>query len=115
MTSELACLALVMYMESSISSKDTQAYVGSVVIERAHQDHQSICKNIHKPVSYSWMFDGKNTKVDNQYLHEDIFPVAKAVMAKPKLKGYYYFNECQLGKRFKTDKKMIKSDTMCFY
>ncbi len=112
---ELACLALVMYMESSISSATTQQYVASVVIERAHQDRQSICKNIHKPVSYSWMFDGKNTKVDEKFLHKQIYPLAKAAMKQPRLKGYSFFNECTLGKRFKTKNKMIKSDTMCFY
>jgi hypothetical protein len=112
---ELACLALVMYMESSISSKTTQEYVGSVVIERAYQDRQSICKNIHKPISYAWMFDGKNTKVDEQFLQKKITPIAERVLKKPRLKGYYYFNECRLGKRFKTKNKMIKSDTMCFY
>ncbi len=112
---ELACLALVMYMETSISSATTQQYAGSVVIERAHHDKQSICKNIHKPISYSWMFDGKNTKVNEAFLHKKIYPLAKAVLNKPKLKGYYFFNECSLCKRFKTKNRMIKSDTMCFY
>ena len=112
---ELACLALVMYMESSISSVTTQQYVGSVVIERAYQDRQSICKNIHKPTSYAWMFDGKNTKVDKTFLTKKIYPIAKATIRKPALKGYYFFNECSLGKRYKTKNKMIRSDTMCFY
>lgn len=112
---ELGCLALVMYMESSISSVTTQAYVASVVIERAKQDKQTICKNIHRPISYSWMFDGKNTKVDQLFLHQKLYPIALAQLKKPRLVGYYYFNECRLGKRFKTKNKMIRSDTMCFY
>ena len=110
----LACLALVVYMESRGEALITQHYVASVAIQRAEQEEVSVCKSMKKPRAYSWLWDGVNTKVDPKQL-ELSKKVAKQELQKQTLQGRLYFNECRLGKRFRTEHKMIKSGGLCFY
>ena len=103
-----------MYMESRGESVTTQNYVGSVALNLASQDNTSVCKSIQKPRRYSWQWDGKHTKVDTIQL-KALEEQAKKLIKKRSLSGYYYFNECKLGKRFKTEKPLVKSGNLCFY
>lgn len=108
------CLALVIYMEANTQSKFTQSLVADVAIARADKENLSICSSMKKPKSYSWMWDGKSTKVNRERLKE-LEKVAKEELKRDKIRKRLYFNECNLGKRFKTENKMIRSEKLCFY
>lgn len=114
MTATLYCLSLVMYMEASIQSEYTQRLVASVVIERAKQEDTTICKSIKKRGAYSWMWDGKTTKVDSKAL-DKLQHVAQQELKHPTMTGRYFFNECTMKKRWTTKNKMIRSEKLCFY
>ena len=114
MTATLYCLSLVMYMEASIQSEYTKRLVASVVIERAKQEDKSICKSIKTRGAYSWMWDGRRTKVDQKVLHK-LHHISAQELFQPTITGRYFFNECTLGKRWKTKYKMIRSEKLCFY
>ena len=110
----VACLSLIMYMEALNQSDYTKALVADVAIERAKQEELSVCQSMKKKKSYSWMWDGKYTKVDRKLL-EGLKPIAARELKKPVVKGRFFFNECSLGKRFRTDYKLIRSEKLCFY
>ena len=110
----LSCLALVMYMEAQTQSEYTQRLVASVVIERAKQEDTTICKSIKKRGAYSWMWDGRNTKVDSKALAK-LQHVATQELKHPTMTGRYFFNECTLSRLWKTKYKMIRSEKLCFY
>lgn len=110
----LACLTLVLYMEARNQTTYTQSLVASVVIERAKTEHTTICKSIKRKGSYSWMWDGLNTKVDKK-LFNNIKEVASSELANPTITGRYFFNEKRMGKRYKTQNKPIVSGKLIFY
>jgi spore germination cell wall hydrolase CwlJ-like protein len=110
----IACLSLIMYMEALNQSNYTKALVADVAIERASQEGFSICKSMKVKKSYSWMWDGKNTRV-NRKLLEGLKPIAVKELKKPMVTGRYFFNECTMGKRWKTKYNMIRSEKLCFY
>lgn len=111
---EVHCIALVMYMEAQTQSIFTKSLVGSVVIERAKQENTAICKSIKKRGGYSWMWDGKHTKIKKEHLVK-LYPLAQKELKKPTITGRYFFNECNLGKRWRTPYRVIKSEQLCFY
>ena len=113
----IACLSLIMYMEALNQGDYTKALVADVAIERAKQEELSVCQSMKRKKSYSWMWDGKNTKVDNQIL-KDLRQIAVSELKKPTITGRYFFNECRSaskGRRYKTEYKLIKSEKLCFY
>lgn len=112
--SSVACLALIMYMESRGEPLQTQQYVASVAIERAMQEQVTICESMKKPRAYSWMWDRKKTKVDHKRLNA-LKTIAVRELATPTLKGRMYFNERKLGKLWRTRYKPTVSGNLIFY
>lgn len=110
----VSCLALILYMEASTQSLHTQTLVADVVIARAEKEKLSICSSMKKPKSYSWMWDRKRTKVQKEKL-ESLKKIASQEIRRNKSRARLYFNECSLGKRFKTPNRMIRSEKLCFY
>ena len=110
----IACLSLIMYMEALNQGDYTKALVADVAIERAKQEELSVCQSMKRKKSYSGMWDGKSTKV-NKKLLEGLKPIAVKELKKPVVTGRYFFNECSMGKRYKTKYKLIKSEKLCFY
>lgn len=112
---DIKALLLIVFMEASTQSEATQRLVASAAIARAQHEKTSIYKSMKKPKTYSWMWDGRNTKVPWDILRKRYSRLVAEELAKPSMKGRIYFNECSLGKRFKTDFKMIRSGQLCFY
>ena len=110
----LACLALVMYMEARGEPVLAKTYTAAVAVNLASQDNTSVCKSLSKKYRYSWMWDKRNTFVDKSKTLK-LESVAQKVILNNPLPGYYFFNECRLGKRFKTPKEMVKAGNLCFY
>jgi spore germination cell wall hydrolase CwlJ-like protein len=110
----LSCLALLIYMEASTQGSFTQSLVADVAIARAEKEKLSICASMRKPKSYSWMWDGKHTKVDTKKLKQ-LEKIALQELKRVKIRTRTYFNTCSLGKRYKTKNKMIRSEKLCFY
>lgn len=111
---DVHCIALVIYMEAQTQSIFTKSLVASVAIERAKQEDTTICKSIKKRGSYSWMWDRRNTVVKNEHLTK-LYPIARKELKNPTIKGRYFFNECTLGKRWRTPYQVIRSEKLCFY
>ena len=112
--STLSCLALIIYMEASTETSFTQSLVADVAIARATSEQLSICQSMKRPKSYSWLWDGKATKVDKAKLKE-LEKVAKQELYRSKVRKRLYFNNCWMGKRFKTENKLLRSGKLCFY
>lgn len=110
----LACLALIIAMEARNQNDYTRSLVADVAIERAKVENVSICKSMKKKASYSWMWDGVNTKLTSEIL-ADVTKVAFKELKSPRITGRYFFNECSLGRRYKTKYTMIRSEKLCFY
>ena len=110
----LSCLALIIYMEASTQSSFTQSLVADVAIARAEKEKLPICSSMKKPKSYSWMWDGRNTKVKKDKL-KTLEEIANKELKRNRIRTRFYFNECTLGKRFKTPNKMVRSEKLCFY
>ena len=110
----VACLALILFMESRGESLQTQQYVASVAIERAKQEAVPLCQSMKKPRAYSWLWDGVKTKVDPKQL-DALKKVAVKELANPTLKGRMYFNERRIGRRYRTSHKPIVSGNLIFY
>jgi spore germination cell wall hydrolase CwlJ-like protein len=103
-----------MFMEARSEPLLAQQYVASVVIERARKEEVTLCASIKKPKSYSWMWDGVNTKVPAEELKR-FEMLAAEQLRKPSLSDRLYFNECSLGKRYATQFKVLRSGKLCFY
>jgi spore germination cell wall hydrolase CwlJ-like protein len=107
-------MALIIYMEARSESLITQSLITEIVYNRAEQDKRTICEELKHPKSYSWMWDGVSTPIDDKNAYAIALNIAKQTMTHRKLKGYRFFNICK-GKKFKTRKKVIKSGKICFY
>lgn len=112
--SVISCLTLIIFMESRGVSDTTKNYVASVAVEKAKYEGTGVCQSMKKKATYSWMWDGRTTKVDKK-LQDSFQHIAYKQLDNPSLPGRLYFNECSLGKRYKTPYKVIKSDNLCFY
>jgi len=115
MASTIYCLSLIIFMEASIENNLTRSLVASTAIERANKEGLGICESMKKPKSYSWLWDGKRTKVKSKWLEKTYYPIARKELKKQTMVGRVYFSECKLGKRFPTPNKLIKSGHLCFY
>ena len=110
----LACLALIVFMESRGESLQTQKYVASVAIERARQEEVTLCQSMKKPRAYSWMWDNKHTRVNKAEL-EKLKVVAAHELRKPSLEGRLFFHERRVGRLYRTPYKVITSGNLIFY
>ena len=110
----LSCLALIIAMEATNQNEKTRTLVADAAIERAYQENLSICESMKVKATYSWYWDGKPNKIDKKVL-SDITKLAIKEVKSPTYKGMIYFNECWLGKRWKTKNRMIRSEKLCFY
>ena len=112
--STLGCLALIVAMEARNQALITQHYVASVAIERAKEEGTNICSSMKKPRAYSWLWDGKNTRVDKNSM-TIATQVATKELQRQTLKGRLFFNEKRYKKRFDTPHKPIVSGDLIFY
>ena len=110
----MACLALIIAMEARNQNDYTKSLVADIAIERAKVENVSICSSMKKPKAYSWMWDGVNTKLTSDILMEAT-KIARKELKSPIVTGRYFFNECTLGRRYKTQYRMIRSEKLCFY
>ncbi len=120
MTSSLACIVLILYMEGRSLPDNGQKLIAQVVINRATKDGKSICDEMSKPSSYTFYHKKKVYMVDDIDALVKATVLGKEVLEKntnPKYKplGYLYFNECRLKKRFITEMKVRKIANMCYY
>lgn len=108
----LTCLALIAYMEARGESLQTKNYVIQAAYSIAEQENTTVCGTLRKRGIYSWMWDRKQTKVDKTMLVN-----LKKILSFRRKEGFNrrFFNHCRLGKRFKTENRMIKSGKLCFY
>ena len=112
----LSCLALILYMEARSEPVITQQLVASVALERAKNEKLELCSSIKKPKAYTWMWDGINTPVDKTSKeYTKALKLARQALARQTLAGRLYFNNCTLGRRWKTSYKVIRSGKLCFY
>lgn len=112
--SVISCLTLIIFMESRGEPIQTQHYVASVAIERAKNEHIGVCESMKKPRAYSWMWDGRKTRVDKK-LQDSFNAIAQTEMKRPSLPGRLYFNERKLSKRYRTGYKPVVSGNLIFY
>lgn len=110
-----ACLALIIYFESRSENDLTQRYVAQVAMNKSDYYEESICKNLNRQRVYSFMFDGKPEVITENDSHKKAIEIANHSIKNRTLDGYLYFNECRLGRKYKTDKKMIRTKKLCFY
>lgn len=108
------CLAMIIYFEARGESELTQRYVASVAIERAKQEQVSLCVSMKKPRSYTWVWDKKPNAVPKQSL-KPFEVLAVNEMRKPTLRGYTFFNEHRMHRRYSTSNRLIKSGHLVFY
>jgi hypothetical protein len=114
------CLTYILFREASTLPVQGWHKTAEVVINRAVKNNITICEELNKANSYSFLHDNKP---DNISGIEDINLLAKLVpLARKKLwqykgnaEGYLYFNECKLGKKYQTKHKMLKIKNMCYY
>ena len=106
-----SCIALVLYMEARSESFLTQSQVAYVVMNRAAKEKLTVCASIKKPRSYSWMWDGKNTPVDREWIRKTVNKPLERNLIGNRL----YFNECRLGKLWRTPYTVVRINNLCFY
>lgn len=97
-------------MEAGNQPVSAQLEVANTALSIAKARKVSLRKSLRIPKIYSWMWDGRNTTVPKSELEK-----LKKIVIKAKPNGRIYMNHCRLGKRFKTDKKMIRKGELCFY
>lgn len=108
----LACLSLIVYMEARGEPLQTKNYVVQAAYEIAEQERSTVCNTLRKRSIYSWMWDGKNTKIDKSALAE----LKRSLNLRQKKNfNRRFFNNCRLGRRYKTNTQMIRSGKLCFY
>lgn len=120
MISVVSCLTLVVYMESRGLPESAQQLVAQTVINRAKKTKVSVCDEVKGFNNYSFYHDKKPELVDDIAALEKAVHIAKKVVKLNDSVGYVptnytYFNECFLGKRYKTKVPMNKIKNMCFY
>lgn len=111
----LACLALIIYHEARSMPLQAQNLVAQVAITRAYKEEQSVCKSLKVKKSYSFMWSGRSRGMKEAKAKTIAYQVARKNLYKHANHSYTYFNECSLGKRFKTKTKMIRIKKLCFY
>lgn len=131
----LTCLALIIYMEGSNQSIQTQDFLAEFALEKANDNNTTVCKTIFNGHIYSWSHNGDLRKrgvsiykkkdkivVKNDVLEEEAYSVARTIarhaILRQQIRNHTYFNNCSVGKkgrRFKTDYAVLKSEKLCFY
>lgn len=111
----LACLALIVYMEARSEPVLAQTLVAQVVINRAKAEETTICNSMKRPRSYSFYWDGKPNLVKEKEVYDEVLKLSNRVLKQNNLENRLYFNECSLGKRFKTKYKVQRTGKLCFY
>jgi spore germination cell wall hydrolase CwlJ-like protein len=111
----LACLALIIYHEARSMPLQAQHLVAQVAITRAYNEKQSVCKSLNVKKGYSFMWDKRSNSMKEVKAKTIAYQVAKKSLHKHANHSYTYFNECTLGKRFKTKTRMVRIKKLCFY
>ena len=111
----LACLALIIYHEARSMPLQAQHLVAQVAITRAYKEEQSVCKSLKVKKSYSFMWDRRSNSMKEDKAKTRAYQVARKTLHNHANHSYTYFNECTLGKRFKTKTRMIRIKKLCFY
>ena len=111
----LACLALIVYMEARSEPELAQTLVAQVAVNRAKSEGTTICKSMRKPRSYSFYWDGRRNKITEKEVYSSVTKVANRVLTQDSIANRLYFNECSLGKRYKSSFKIKKVGRLCFY
>jgi spore germination cell wall hydrolase CwlJ-like protein len=113
--SSIACLALIIYFEARGEPDLAQRMVAEVAIHRAKTEDKPICKSLKTPRSYSFMWDKHSNKIVDKVSHLEALAIARKVLAKKNVPSRLYFNECSMGKRYKTKHRIKKVGRLCFY
>ena len=113
--STLACLALIVYMEARSEPELAQILVAQVVINRAKAEKNTICDSMKKPRSYSFYWDNKPNLIKEKEVYNGIVKLSNRVLRQNSLENRLYFNECFLGKRYKSKYKIQRTGKLCFY
>lgn len=111
----LACLTLIVYMEARSEPELAQQLVAQVAINRAKSEGTTLCKSMRKPRSYSFYWDKKSNKITEKSIYRNIISLSSRVLEQDSLANRLYFNECFLGKRYKSEYKMKRVGNLCFY
>jgi len=82
---------------------------------RAEAENLSLCKSMRLKKSYTFIWNGTDLRMKEDKAKEIARQVALGVLNGKRLKGYTYFNECRLKKRYKTKTKLVKRGKLCFY
>lgn len=113
--SSVACLALIIYFEARGEPDLAQRMVAEVAIHRAKTEDKPICKSLRSPRSYSFMWDKISNKIRDKESYEDALSIARRVLNTKNVPSRLYFNECSMGKRYKTQHKIRRVGRLCFY
>jgi hypothetical protein len=118
------CLAAVMYFETLNQPRDAMLGVAQVVLEHRDRANSTVCKAV-KPGIFSWQSRYRfKTPKPRAPADRDIFErqqkLARAMLFKglrtQRLRGHYvYFNHKSLGRRYKTDVKLVRIGDLVFY
>lgn len=75
---ELSCLATSIYFESRGESKTGQYAVGLVILNRVDSDNfpSTVCEVVYQGCQFSWVCDGKSTKIRNEKAFDTALVVA---------------------------------------
>jgi len=131
----LTCLTLIIYMEGSNQSIFTQDLLASFALTTATRLDRTVCETISDKHTYSWSWNGdlrkrkvqlfkkKNLiKVSSVPGEQEALTQARLVaehaIKREKIMNRTFFNNCSVGKkgrRFATDKSIVKSEKLCFY
>jgi hypothetical protein len=108
----LACLVFIIYHEARSEPLEVQKLVAQVVINRSIRDNTSICDSIKR--GYENLYRTKINKEELDVLFK-IHQVGDKVLKTHKQNFYFYFNNKNLGVRFKSKVKPIKTEKLIFY
>jgi spore germination cell wall hydrolase CwlJ-like protein len=113
--SSIACLALIVYFEARGEPALAQRMVAEVAVHRAKTESKPICTSLRSPKSYSFMWDKISNKIREKDAYEDAISIARRVLSIKNVPSRLYFNECSMGKRYKTQHKIRRVGRLCFY
>jgi hypothetical protein len=92
-----------------------QKLVAQVAITRAYKEKQSVCKSLNVKKSYSFMWSGRSKSMKEVKAKTIAYKVARKTLNTKTNHSFSFFNECTLGKRFKTKNRMVRVKKLCFY
>ena len=114
LATSMLCIALTVYHESRNQPVPTQMAVASVVMNRAKQEHKSVCSVVKQPKQFSFVHNGRIPVPTDKHT----FKLIKQRVAQNRAnlsRKYTYFNHVSMGKRYQTSARPVRLAELLFY